>query len=158
MKDIYDWVKDDVGFRPSLQARLVADPAGAPVYTINLANTGLKDKGLAIQGLVIDMVVPTGISVVSATGAGYKRVHPDPQTKADVAEWQVSRLAPKDTQKLTLTLSKAPANASDLKGTAHWARAGPKKGPSTDVVNIGVGGGIPPGAAAAGVPPGGGRG
>jgi mono/diheme cytochrome c family protein len=43
LQDIYDWLKNDVGFRPALQARLAADPSGSGAYTITLANNGLKD-------------------------------------------------------------------------------------------------------------------
>jgi hypothetical protein len=141
------WLKNDVGFRPALQARVAADPSAPGAYAITLANNGLKDKGLTIQGLVIDMAVPAGTSIVKGGGPGYKGVHTDAQTKAAVAEWQVSRLAPKDTQTLTFVLSAAPANPADLKGTVHWTKPGPKSGPSTDVVNIG-------GAPAGGPPPG----
>lgn len=136
LKEIYDWAHDEIGFRPALQARLVAG-AGA-TYGLNVANDGEVGKGLAAQGLTIDLAIPAGVAVTAATGDGYKGVHIDAQAKANVAEWQVPRLAPKDAQAFTITLSQPPANAADLKGTIRWAKPAPKTGPNLDVVNFGV--------------------
>jgi len=35
-------------------------------------------------------------------------------------------------------LSQAPANIADLKGSVHWAKPAPKKGPNLDAVNFTV--------------------
>ena len=86
--------------------------------------------------MTIDLLIPAGVTVASATGDGYKGVHMDEQAKGNVAEWQVSRLAPKDAQAFTITLSQAPANPADLKGTIRWAKPAPKTGPNLDVVNF----------------------
>jgi hypothetical protein len=128
-----------------LQARLAAADGGAggATYNLNLANNGEPDKGISAEGLTIDLVVPAGVNVASATGDGYKGVHMDAQAKANVAEWQVARLAPprpapKNTRSFTITLSQPPANAGDLKGTVRWARPMPKTGPNLDVVNFAI--------------------
>jgi len=134
MREIYTWAHDEIGFRPELQAQLT----GGPSYTLNLANNGEPGKGLTAQTLTIDLLVPTGITVTAATGEGYKGVHPDPQGKGSVAEWQVARLAPKQTQTFTINLSQAPANPADLKGTIRWAKPAPKTGPNLDAVNFTV--------------------
>ena len=134
MKEIYDWAHDDLGFRPALQARLVPGE-GAATYALNLANGGEKGKGLVASGLVIDVIVPAGITVTGATGEGYKGVHTDAKG-ATVAEWQVSRLAPTDARDFSITLSQAPANIADLKGTVRWAKPAPRTGPNMDVVNF----------------------
>jgi hypothetical protein len=63
-------------------------------------------------------------------------VHMDAQAKGNVAEWQVPRLAPKQTQAFTISLSQAPANPADLKGTIRWAKPAPKAGPNLDAVNF----------------------
>jgi len=133
MKEIFTWAHDEIGFRPELQAQLTGSGGS---YSLNLANNGETGKGLTAQGLIIDLVVPTGVTVTGATGVGYKGVHPDPQGKGSVAEWQVPRLAPKQTQAFTISLSQAPANPADLKGTVRWAKPAPKVGPSTDAVNF----------------------
>ncbi|HEX4635973.1 MAG TPA: cytochrome c [Rhizomicrobium sp.] len=133
MKEIYTWAHDEIGFRPELQAQLTGS-AGS--YSLNLANNGEAGKGLTAQALTIDLVVPAGVTVTGATGDGYKGVHPDPQGKGNVAEWQVLRLAPKQTQAFTISLSQAPSNPADLKGTIRWAKPAPKLGPNTDVVNF----------------------
>ena len=68
------------------------------------------------------MVVPAGATVTATTGDGYKGVHMDEKAKGNVAEWLVPRLAPKDAKAFTISLSQAPANPADLKGTVRWAK------------------------------------
>jgi hypothetical protein len=65
-------------------------------------------------------------------------VHPDPQGKGSVAEWQVPRLAPKQSQTFTISLSQAVSNPADLKGSIRWAKPAPKVGPNLDAVNFTV--------------------
>ena len=135
LKEIFDWAHDEIGFRPDLQARFT--PGTAPAnYALNVANNGEPGKGLAAEKMTIDLVIPAGVTVASATGDGYKGVHTDgPVT---VAEWQVPRLAAKDERAFTITLSGAPANPADLKGTIRWEKPAPKSGPNLDVVNFTV--------------------
>ncbi len=138
LKDIYDWARDDIGFRPLLQGRLsqpVADANGA-TYTLNLANNGLKGKGLEADGLTVDLVIPAGLTVVSTTGDGYKGVHMDAQAKGNVAEWTLPKLAAKDKRAYTITLSKAASATDNLKGSIRWTKPAPKTGPNLDVQNI----------------------
>ena len=139
VKEIYDWAHGEIGFRPMVQGRLTA---GVPVasgvtYTLNLVNGGLKGKGLTATGMTVNLVIPAGATVVSTTDDGYKGVHMDAQAKANVAEWQLASLAPKDTRSVTITLSKAGTTADNVKGTIRWAKPAPKKGPNLDVQNIG---------------------
>ena len=86
-----------------------------------------------------------GVDATAATGDGYKGVHMDAQAKGNVAEWTVSRLAPKQSQAFTISLSQAPANPADLKGTVRWSKPGPKTGPNLDVVNFVLRAPAPPG-------------
>jgi mono/diheme cytochrome c family protein len=130
LKEIFDWAHDDIGFSPDLRAQLA--PGAGTSYALNVSNQGEPGKGLTAQGVTIDLVIPAGTSVTAATGDGYKGVHMDAQAKGNVAEWQVARLAPKDTQAFSVTLSQAPANPTDLKGTIRWAKPGPKTGPNMD--------------------------
>jgi len=139
LKEIYDWAHDDLGFRPDLQAQLT--PSADTTYALNVTNNGEPGKGLVAQGVTIDLAVPAGVTVTGGTGAGYKGVKTD--AKGSFAEWQVPRIAPKDAQAFTITLSQAPANPADLKGTVRWAKPGPKAGPNMDVVNFAP---RPPGA------------
>jgi hypothetical protein len=46
------------------------------------------------------------------------------------------RSAPKDEEKVSITLSKAVTAAANLKGDIRWSKPSPKSGPSVDVVNI----------------------
>jgi hypothetical protein len=74
--------------------------------------------------------------VVAATGTGYQGVHTDEKTKASVAKWKLPRSAPKDQEKLSITLSKPVTAAANLSGDIRWTKPSSKSGPSTDVVNI----------------------
>ncbi len=151
LKDIYDWAHGDIGFRPQLQARMSAPASGAngASYTLAVANNGLKGKGITAQGMTIDVAVPAGVSVVSATGDGYKGTHMD--GAATVAEWNVASLAPKEAKNFTLVLSKPVGGGPEgLKGTIRWAKPGPKSGPNKDVQNFAPPGGGPGGAAGGG--------
>ena len=135
LKAIYDWSKDGIGFRPMLQGRL--SPANGATYTLTVTNAGLKGKGLTAKGVKIGLVIPQGIDVVSATGAGYKGVHMDAEAKGNVAEWDVASIAAKDSLTMTITLSKAaPTTPQDnIKGMIHWDEPKSKTGP-VQVQNI----------------------
>ena len=128
LKEIYDWAHNDLGFRPDLQARLT--PGAGTTYALQVTNNGEAGKGLTAQGVTIDVMVPAGLTVTGATGAGYKG------TNGGTAEWHVAKLAPKDAQNFTVTLSGAPANPADLKGSIHWDKPGPKTGANMDKVNF----------------------
>ena len=139
LREIYDWTKDGIGYRPSLQVRFTPAAAGAPTYNLLLTNTGLPNKGVAAEGVVVDVSLPAGAAVASATGAGYKGVHKD-ATGADVAEWQISRVAAQQTVALAITLNAAPAGGAGLKGAIHWAKPGPKSGVNSEVMNFALAG------------------
>jgi len=134
LQTIYDWAKKDIGFRPDLNARL-SQPSGS-TYTLTVTNAGLKGKGLTAQGVAIDLVIPAGLDVTGTTGDGYKGVHMDATAKGNVAEWDVARLAAKDSKTFTITLSQPATPQNNLKGMITWKKPGPKSGPNMDVQNI----------------------
>jgi mono/diheme cytochrome c family protein len=134
LREIFTWAHDEIGFRPELQAQLTS--SGGTTYALNLANNGEAGKGLTAQKLTIDIVVPAGATVTGTTGDGYKGVHMDEKAKGNVAEWQIPRLAPKESKAFTISLSQAPANPADLKGSVRWDRPAPKTGPNLDAVNF----------------------
>jgi mono/diheme cytochrome c family protein len=139
LKEIYDWARNDIGFRPLLQGRLAAGAAGSSghTYTLNLSNNGLKGKGLTAQGVTVHLIIPADNSVTAATGPGYKGVHMDAQAKANVAEWVIPSMKAKDKRLFSITLSNPVTAASNLKGDIRWAKPAPKSGPNLDVGNIG---------------------
>ena len=49
--------------------------------------------------------------------------------------WKLARLAPKDYQTFTITLSKAGTAADNLRGNVRWTKPAVKTGPS-DQANI----------------------
>ena len=71
------------------------------------------------------------------TGAGYQGVKQDAELKASVAVWRLPRLAPKDEQALTVTLSRAVTWDNNMRGNVKWTKPTVKTGPF-DQANIGV--------------------
>jgi mono/diheme cytochrome c family protein len=147
LRQIYFWARDEIGFRPPMAGVLGRGETGPTgvTYPLTVTNNGLQGKGLIAEGLTIRLQVPAGNSVVAATGTGYQGVHEDERTKANVAEWRLPRSAPKEQERLSITLAQPATPNANLRGTITWARPAPKTGPNTDVANInppaGVGGG-----------------
>jgi hypothetical protein len=132
LKAIYDWARNDLGFRPFLEARLTAGEAAA-TYTLKLENSGLKKRGPTAQDVTIDIVLPAGVTVVHAAGDGYKGVQTDPATKAVSAQWRLANIAPDEARIFTVALS---SPAEGLKGSVHWAKPAPKTGAKFDTMNF----------------------
>ena len=88
----------DLGLRLPMEGRITAGvPAGAGItYTLSVENAGNAGQGLTAEDLTIAVTLPSGSTVVNATGAGYQGVRRDPQAGTDVAVWTVARMAPRD--------------------------------------------------------------
>ena len=138
LRQIYFWARDEIGVRPQVAGVLgKGEPGPSGVtYTLTVTNNGVQGKGVIAEGLTVSLNIPADTTVVAATGTGYQGVRTDDKTKASVAVWQVPRSAPKDQEKLSITLSKAATAADNLKGNIHWTKPSPRNAPSTDVVNI----------------------
>ena len=138
LRSIYFWARDEIGPRVPLAGVLgkgETGPSGV-TYALTVTNGGLQGKGLIAEGVTVSLNIPAGNNVVAATGQGYQGVRTDDKTKASVAVWQVPRSAPKDQERITITLSKAATAAANLRGEIRWAKPAPKTGPSQDVANI----------------------
>ncbi len=138
LRSIYFWARDEIGVRVPLAGALSKGEAGAGgvTYTLTVTNNGLQGKGAIAEGLTVSLNIPADTAVVAATGTGYQGIRTDEKTKASVAVWQVPRSAPKDQERITVTLSKAATAGANLRGEIRWAKPAPKTGPSQDVVNI----------------------
>lgn len=136
LQEVVNFAKD-LGFRPAVVGRLGAGTAAADgvTYTLTVENFGLQSKGLTAEDLTINVVVPSGASVVKTTGNGYQGVRQDAELKTSVAVWQLNRLAPKDRQTYTLTLSRAGTASDNVRGVIRWTKPAVKTGPM-DAVNI----------------------
>jgi mono/diheme cytochrome c family protein len=128
LRQIYDWARNQIGFRPFLQARLGRPTQGANgvTYALTVANGGMAGKGISAEGLTVQLQIPAGTRVVAATGPGYQG------TKDSMAVWTIPSLAPKEQQNYTITLSNA---ADGIKGNLHWSKPTPSP---EDVINIAV--------------------
>jgi mono/diheme cytochrome c family protein len=136
LRDIWTYISD-LGFRARMRGQLSAGVASAEgvVYTLDVENTGVAGTGLTAEDVTVTLAVPAGATVVKATGAGYQGVRRDEQAKADVAVWTVPRIAPKERQTYTLTLSTAGTAANNVRGAIRWMKPAVKTGPS-DSENI----------------------
>jgi mono/diheme cytochrome c family protein len=76
LRDIYKFIKDDLGLLAPVVASMNAGAAADAntKYTVTLENQGTRGKGLAAETVTINLVLPTGASVVSNTGDGYQGV------------------------------------------------------------------------------------
>jgi cytochrome c553 len=138
LRQIFFWARDEIGYRAPMQAQLgkgETGPSGV-TYTLTVTNGGLQGKGVIAEGVNITLDIPKDTDVVAATGTGYQGVRVDDKTKGTVATWVLPRSAPKDQEKITITLSKAATAGDNLKGTLRWAKPAPKTGPNLDLVAI----------------------
>ncbi len=140
LREIYDWVRDDIGFRVPLAgvlSKAETDAKGA-TYKLAVRNNGLKEKGLTAEGVKVTLILPAGANVVAETGDGYQGTHMDADAKAMVAVWMLPKSAPKEEADYTITLSKPGTKDDNLRGNIRWSKPGPKAGPNNEVVNIGA--------------------
>jgi mono/diheme cytochrome c family protein len=137
LQEIYNWVKNDIGYRAPMRGRISKGEPGANgvTYNVTVENFGMPGKGLTAEDLTVRLMIPAGTNVVSATGAGYKGVRMDAEAKAMVAEWSLAKASPKDQQSYTITLSKAGTQQDNLRGNIRWNKPAIKPGPF-DQANI----------------------
>jgi hypothetical protein len=126
---------NELGMVVPLVARLTGGPTtpAGTTYTLDVENEGLKDKGLTAEDVTISLVLPPGTKAVSATGTGYQGTSRDEKANAEVAVWNVPRLAAHDHQSFTITLAGTPAGDAVPRGTVGYAKPAAK---SDAVVNF----------------------
>jgi len=132
LRQVFFWMRDEIGFRPPLAGVLTKGEQGPSGVTYNLtvSNNGLQGKGLIAEGVNVSLTLPKGANVVAATGTGYQGTR---AVRDDVtAVWQLPRSAPKDQERMSITLSRAGTAADNLRGEIRWAKPGPKSGPNAD--------------------------
>jgi mono/diheme cytochrome c family protein len=123
LREVWNWMTD-IGLLVPVQARLTAGApdASGTTYTLDVTNAAVPGKGLTAEDATISLIVPAGMHVVSATGTGYRGVARDETEHADVATWQVPKIAPRDQQRYTITLVGTAASGAIPKGHIGWAR------------------------------------
>jgi mono/diheme cytochrome c family protein len=136
LRQIFFWARDEIGVRVPMQGTLAKGEAGPSgvTYTLTVNNNGLQGKGVIAEGLTVSLDIPKDTQVVAATGTGYQGVHADEKTKANVAEWRLARSAPRDSEKITITLSKAGTADNNLKGSIRWTKPAGKSGQAADAL------------------------
>jgi cytochrome c553 len=138
LRQIYFWARDEIGVRAPMTGQIAKGETGPSgvTYPVTVTNTGVQGRGVIAEGLTISLTIPADTTVVAGTGTGYQGGHTDEKTKATVATWKLPRSAPKDQEKLSVTLSKPVTATANLRGDIRWTKPSPKSGPSADVVNI----------------------
>jgi cytochrome c553 len=131
LQEIWGYITD-LGFRARMRGQLSAgtQAANGVTYRLDVENTGVAGKGLTAEDVSVLLVVPAGTTVVATTGAGYEGVRRDEQLKGEVAVWRVARMAPKDRQSFTLTLSQAATAQNNVRGNIRWMKPAVKTGPN----------------------------
>jgi hypothetical protein len=121
LREMWEWA-NQLGLLVPVQARLTAGApnAGAVTYTLEVTNAAVPSKGLTAEDATISFSVPAGTKVVVATGTGYQGVAHDSKENTDVATWRVPKIAPREQQTYTITLTGAAAAGSVPKGTITW--------------------------------------
>jgi hypothetical protein len=134
LRQIYFWARDEIGFRPQMAASVGKGDTGPTgvTYPVTIANVGVQGKGLIAEGLTVSLNIPAGNTVVAATGQGYQGV------TNNVATWKLGRSAPKDQEKLTVTLSQPLTQAANVRGSLTWAKPAPKTGTDVPVAIAGA--------------------
>jgi hypothetical protein len=118
-----------------------AAPATGPAtYNISLTNSAVKGKGVDTADVTVELAVPTGVQVVSATGTGYQGAKANADGSS-TASWKLPKMAAADKEALSITLSAA---APALRGTVKWGTPAVKADP---VVNFALPGARGRGAA-----------
>jgi hypothetical protein len=136
LREIYHWMRDEISFRVPVAGVLTKGEAGPSGVTYNLTvtNNGLQGKGLIAEGVTVALIIPKDATVVAATGTGYQGTRT--ANNNTQAVWRLARSAPKDQERMSITLSKAGTQADNLRGEIRWDKPGPKTGPSPDVAAI----------------------
>jgi hypothetical protein len=136
LKEIWTWMTD-LGHLVPLVGRInpgTIDARGI-TYTVTVANSGVKDKGLTAEDVRVALVVPPETEVVSTTGPGYQGVRRDEEAKGNVAVWQVPRMAASDRHTFTITLAGAIKAADTPRGTIRWAKPAVTADEVVDIVS-----------------------
>jgi hypothetical protein len=132
LKQVYDWALS-LGLEIPVTTNISKAEQAPNGFTNKL---DVVNKGVEASNVTIEVIVPAGAKVVSATGTGYKGVRADKKAKATVAEWQVAKLMPNEKQAYSITFSKA-VEAEHVKGSIHWATRGGRPAGPKDFVEIG---------------------
>jgi mono/diheme cytochrome c family protein len=154
LREVYKFLVEDLGMRASVAGSVTVgeQQGGNTTYKIAVRNPGVKDNGLAAEGVTVFVRIPVGTKVVGGTGPGYKGAvpfkslglvpalrlapHPDEQGRTirpayddtgHAVTWKFPKLAAADKVELTFTLAGAPSASlvEAMEGSAvHWEKPG----------------------------------
>src|SRR5258705_1062451 len=132
LKQVYDWALS-LGLEIPVTTNISKAEQAPNGFTNKL---DVVNKGVEASNVTIEVIVPAGAKVVSATGTGYKGVRADKKAKATVAEWQVAKLMADQEQSYSITVSQE-MDPEHLQGAIHWVTRGGRPSGPKDFVEIG---------------------
>ncbi len=154
LREIYKFLVTDLGLRASVGGAITIakQEGGNTTFNVAVSNLGVKDNGLAAEGVTVFVRVPEGSKVVAGTGTGYKgqqplkslglepglataphpneqgvTVRPPADLSGDVVVWKLPRLVAAEKLDLSFTLAGAPSEAllKSMDGsTVYWEKPG----------------------------------
>jgi mono/diheme cytochrome c family protein len=132
LREIYFWARDEIGPRAPMAGQIAkGEPGpGGVSYPVTITNNGVAGRGVTAEGVTVSLVIPPGYNVVAATGQGYQGFN------QNTATWKLARSAPKEAERLSITLSQPLTQTANVRGTITWQKPAPKTGPNNDVVAI----------------------
>jgi mono/diheme cytochrome c family protein len=132
LREIYFWARDEIGPRAPMAGQIAKGEPGPSgvTYPVTITNNGVTGRGVTAEGVTVSLVIPPGYNVVAATGQGYQGF------SQNTATWKLARSAPKEAERLSVTLSQPLTQAANVRGTITWQKPAPKTGPNNDVVAI----------------------
>jgi mono/diheme cytochrome c family protein len=144
LKELWGFMQTQ-GFRALLFGAIARDQAtgDSTKYTVTLDNQGVPGKGITAEDIMVNLIVPKGLTVASTTGGSYQGLkkdmeyapnpgglspfnNPNPnlsKVKGDIAVWKVAKVAPGQKEVLTITLSGPNSDKANFTGTTFmWAK------------------------------------
>ena len=137
LREIWNYVIS-LGPRAYITSAMSSKPvANGTEYTLVVDNGGLPGKGLVAEDATITISLAPGVTVANASPQGYQGVKADAELKADAVVWRTAKIAPREPQTFTFTVSGGAAGAAPIgRGTVRWAK--PLSEAKPDFIAIGA--------------------
>lgn len=103
LREVYKFMKDDLGLLAPIQASLgPGTPSGASsTYALSVRNNGIAGKGLSAEDVTVTLKLPQDAKITSSTGAAIP-------VNGGTATWKLARIAPEEELTYTVTVPGAP--------------------------------------------------
>lgn len=123
LQEIFRYISTEMGFRVPITARLSeGKPEGSGVaYTLTVENTGLPGKAATAEDVSVSLTLEPGATIVSTSDNAAVK-------SAEGVTLKLPRLAPKEKQTYTITVSGGAATPAIKGGMVSWPKPAFKDG------------------------------